>query len=379
METLSAWDLVVIGGGPAGAAAATTAARAGVRVLLLEKGSFPRHKVCGEFVSGEALHLLESLLANSSETRTLLSRVPRITGARLFLDGHTVEVPVNPPAASLARFEMDAALWRAAKAAGVVGQTDSAVLCVTGRGPFRIRTALGEIVARAVIDTAGRWSSLTDRSTELASELADAPKWIGLKGHFAEESPAPTTDLYFFEGGYCGMQPVSLGEEPSPSRIVVCTMVRADVATRLEDVFRLEPRLLARSKKWRPLLAPISTAPLLFRKPVPLRDGILRAGDAAGFVDPFVGDGMALALRGGTLAAKSMVPFLRGDASLEQASASYVRAYEECIAPVFRASSFLRRMLALPFGVRQPILRVLETFPALPRMMLNQTRSRVAA
>jgi flavin-dependent dehydrogenase len=106
---------------------------------------------------------------------------------------------------------------------------------------------------------------------------------------------------------------------------------------------------------------------------------VLRAGDAAGFVDPFVGDGISLALRGGALAAESLLTFLRGEGSLEEAAARYVRSYEECIAPVFRASSFLRGMLALPFGVRQPLLRILETFPALPRLMMNQTRSRVAA
>ena len=375
MEALNNWDLVVIGGGPAGASAAMTAARAGIQVLLLEKGNFPRHKVCGEFVSGESLQLLDSLLANSLETRRLLSRVPRIDGVRLFLDGRTVHVPIDPPAASLARYDMDAALWRAATAAGVETRTESAVQEVTGRGPFRIRTASGAVTARAVIDTAGRWSNLTERPLHLAS----APKWIGLKAHFSEESPAPTTDLYFFEGGYCGMQPVPLGDELATSRIVVCSMVRADVATRLEDVFAREPRLLERSRKWTPLSEPISTAPLLFRPPVPLRDGVLRAGDAAGFVDPFVGDGISLALRGGALAAESLLTFLRGQASLEEATARYVRSYEECIAPVFRASSFLRGMLALPFGVRQPLLRILETFPALPRLMMNQTRSRVAA
>lgn len=375
MEALGTWDLVVIGGGPAGVSAAITAALAGVPVLLLEKGNFPRHKVCGEFVSGEALQLLDSLLIHAPETRTLLTRVPRVTGARLFLDGRTVHVPVDPPAASLARYEMDAALWQAAAAAGVVTRTNTPVQSVTGEGPFQIHTNTDVVIARAVIDTSGRWSSLTERSPELAR----APKWIGLKAHYTEPSPTPTTDLYFFEGGYCGMQPVHLGEEPDPSRIVVCTMVRADVATRLEDVFKLEPRLFARSRSWKTLSEPISTAPLLFRKPTPVRDGILRAGDAAGFVDPFVGDGMSLALRGGALAAKSLLAFLRGEASLEAATAAYASSYDECIGPVFRASSFLRRMLAMPFGVRQPILRILEAFPALPRLMMTTTRSRVAA
>jgi len=375
LEALDTWDLVVIGGGPAGASAAITAARAGVKVLLLEKGNFPRHKVCGEFVSGEALQLLDSLLAHAPKTRTLLERVPRVAGARLFLDGRTVHVPVDPPAASLARYEMDAALWQAAAAAGVATRTDTPVLSIAGKGPFEIRTKAGSITARSVIDTAGRWSSLTERSPELAT----APKWIGLKAHYAETSPAPTTDLYFFEGGYCGMQPVNLGAEPDPSRIVVCTMVRADVATRLDDVFKLEPRLFKRSRGWTLLSDPISTAPLLFRKPTPVRDAVLRAGDAAGFVDPFVGDGMSLALRGGALAAESLLPFLRGEVNLVTAIAAYVRSYEECIAPVFRASSFLRRMLAMPYGVRQPVLRVLEAFPSLPRLMMSKTRSRAAA
>jgi flavin-dependent dehydrogenase len=56
-------DLIVIGGGPAGTSAAITCARSGARVLLLERGRFPRQKVCGEFVSAESLALLADLLA----------------------------------------------------------------------------------------------------------------------------------------------------------------------------------------------------------------------------------------------------------------------------------------------------------------------------
>ena len=56
------YDLIIIGGGPAGTSAAIFAARLGASVLLLERGRFPRHKVCGEFVSAESLSLLRDLL-----------------------------------------------------------------------------------------------------------------------------------------------------------------------------------------------------------------------------------------------------------------------------------------------------------------------------
>ena len=365
----------MIGGGPAGASAAITAARAGAQVLLLEKGAYPRHKVCGEFVSGESVALLSSLLANALETRSLLSRVPRISGVRLFLDGRTVDVPVNPAAASLARFDMDAALWKAAASAGVDARSGCTVHSVQGYDDnvFCIRTSAGDVSTRAVINTTGRWSNLTERPRGMTASNG-ASKWIGVKAHFCEASPSPTTDLYFFEGGYCGMQPVGLGDEPATSRIVVCSMVRADVATRLEEVFPLEPRLTERSRGWTLLSEPVSTSPLIFRQPNPVKDGVLFAGDAAGFVDPFVGDGISLALRSGSLAAQSLLPFLRGDSTLEDAASRYRHDYEQHLLPVFHASSLLRRMLTLPSAVRQPVLRVMETFPAVTRFMVKNTR-----
>ncbi len=78
------YDLIVIGGGPAGTSAAITAARSGARVLLLERGRFPRHKVCGEFVSAESLDLLAALL--DSQYAALQHDAIRIPRARLYLD-----------------------------------------------------------------------------------------------------------------------------------------------------------------------------------------------------------------------------------------------------------------------------------------------------
>src|SRR5205807_8957173 len=103
------YDLIIAGAGPAGSACAITAARAGARVLLLEKDRFPRHKVCGEFVSPESLRLLEWLLGtNSFQSR------PEISRARIFFGKKMTYLPVSPPARSIPRFSLDDELLHAA-------------------------------------------------------------------------------------------------------------------------------------------------------------------------------------------------------------------------------------------------------------------------
>src|SRR3984893_10454374 len=102
-------DLIIIGGGPAGTSVAIAAARHGASVLLLERGRFPRHKVCGEFVSAESLNLLKDLLA--TQYAQLLPAAIRIPQSRIFIDGRTLHAAVDPAAVSIARFDLDAGLW----------------------------------------------------------------------------------------------------------------------------------------------------------------------------------------------------------------------------------------------------------------------------
>src|SRR5436309_3034001 len=97
------YDVAVIGGGPAGTSAAITAARAGARVLLLERGALPRQKVCGEFVSPESLHLLRSFLASRSANEVISSAV-EIRSSRIFIDERVITTEISPPAYSIPRY-----------------------------------------------------------------------------------------------------------------------------------------------------------------------------------------------------------------------------------------------------------------------------------
>jgi len=354
------FDLIVVGGGPAGSAAAITAVRGGARVLLLERGRLPRHKVCGEFVSAESLELLGSLL--HGQHLTVLNDAVRISRTRLYVDGRMIRAVVDPPAASIARCDLDAALWESAQLAGVDARQQVTVREIKGRGPFRICSSDGEFESRAVINASGRWSILNG-TTAVAEQ-----KWVGLKAHFAESSPEASVDLYFFDGGYCGVQPVARG------RVNACAMVRADVASTLDEVFEQHGALRKRSRSWKLLIDPVSTSPLIFREPQPEREGILLAGDAAGFVDPFAGDGISLALRSGAMAAKCLTPFFAGETSLGQAIQQYRSAYQRSLLPVFRTSSQLRRLLTLPRPARRPLLLVLEKSPKIAEYLVRRTR-----
>jgi len=364
------YDLIVIGGGPGGASAAITAARNGASVLLLERGSFPRHKVCGEFVSAEALDLLGGLLG--PRHAQLLTSAIRIPQARLFFDGSLLQTPIDPPAASIARLDLDATLWELAGEYGVETQQQTTVQEISGTGPFRLTTSSGEFTSLAVVNATGRWSNL---GSKLDNKAKLQPKWLGIKMYFAETSPQASADLYFFDGGYCGVQPVAFRTRySSHGQVNACAMVRADVASNLTQVFSQHPALSERASHWQSLSDLVSTFPLFFRDPQPVRDNVLQVGDSAGFVDPFVGDGISLALRSGSLAGESLIPFFRGETSLADAIQQYSQVYEQRFAPVFRTSSKIRRMLQLPQPVKRPILFMLQNAPSITRYLVTKTR-----
>lgn len=353
------YDLIVAGAGPAGSACAIAAARAGATVLLLEKDRFPRHKVCGEFVSPESLQLLEWLLDGER-----FQDKPEIPTARIFSGRKTVSLPISPSARSIARFELDAELLAAARHAGADVTEEITVREVESGVVYRVETQGKMFTARAVVNASGRWSQLTRHTA-----VKNNDKWIGLKGHFREVDPSASVDLYFFDGGYCGVQPVS------ESSVNACAMVRADAARSLEEVFSKQPDLWQRSRSWEPLFPAITTSPLYFRQPQTQSSGTLLAGDAAAFIDPFAGDGISLAMHSGALAAESLVPFFQGRCSLEEAGQKYRAAYLKRFSPAFRNAARVRMMLTAPAPIRSVLVSLAGMGP-LARALVKGTRVR---
>jgi flavin-dependent dehydrogenase len=330
---------------------------------LFEAKDFPRQKVCGEFVSAESLAILASLLQAVPATAKTFEAAPVIDRMRLLLGERVMVAPLAPPALSISRYELDAVLWEAARRSGVAVHPNCEVVGSDGDGPFTLQTSSGRVGARTIIVAAGRWSQFTIDRT-----VPPGPKWIGLKAHYQEPWNEPSTDLYFFANGYCGVQPVSRGV------VNACAMVRSDRATSLEDVFKLHPRLADRTARWRGTMDRVSTAPLIYRKPRPVRGNTPFIGDAAAFIDPFAGDGISIALRSGRVAAECLSEFLLGRNSMKAAVTAYQQEYDMQFAPLVAAAARVRSLFSLPEIVKPAVFELLR-LPGLVPYMIRKTRT----
>ena len=281
--------------------------------------------------------------------------------SRIFLDSRQITVPVEPPASSIPRYDLDAALLLAAKDGGVDVREE--VLVRDVRAGTNVTTTIGEFTAKAVINASGRWSQLTQR------ESPDTTKWIGLKAHFNEQRAPQSVDLYFFPGGYCGVQPID------GQGVNACAMVQANVARSLEEVFALHPELQRRSRDWQQRFPTVTTSGLRFRDPRTEDRGMFLAGDAAAFIDPFAGDGISLALHGGVMAAQAVMPFLQQTASLTQAHAAYRMAYFRQLAPALRNAARIRKLLSAPAWLRAGVMTLVGN-RMIGKMLVRETRAR---
>jgi len=232
-------------------------------------------------------------------------------------------------------------LFQSAQHAGVTTKRPSLYLKSNQSEIFHVVANEKLLPAIAMSNATGDGPTLTQ------FDVAGKEKWLGLKAHFTELSPPQSVDLYFFAGGYCGVTPVG------SNSVNACAMVRADVAHTLEDVFAKEPHSGSAARAWQPLFPTVTTSPLYFASQSTESDGMLLAGDSAGFIDPFAGDGISLALQSGSLAAESISGFVHDGCSLQPSAPAIPYSLPQAIYPgISQRCPFARRALRAPMGAQ---------------------------
>jgi flavin-dependent dehydrogenase len=352
-------DVLIAGAGPAGSIAAIRLARAGARVLLVDRARFPRDKLCGDTLNPGALRVLDR-----AGLRARVEAVSRPLDGMLITGRGGVQVrgAYGPGvfARALTRRVLDQLLVDAAIAAGAQFQDGvrvdgplmddcggrsmvrGAVLCRTGgTGPVRLR-----VPAQVTIAADGRRSALA-----FALGLArhpPAPRRWAVGAYFEGIAGLDTVGEMHVRGPhYIGVAPIG---DAGLANVCLVTPARdgfADPARLLERHVAADPLLRPRAGDARRVSAPAILGPLAVDARAAGVPGLLLAGDAAGFVDPMTGDGLRFAMRGAELAADVAL------AALED--------------PGFDAPARLADMRARAFGAKYGVNRLLRRLVGTPR------------
>lgn len=373
--------MIVIGAGPGGTGFATAMARRGYRTLLLERGVLPRHRVCGEFLSPEALASLDALGVHLKGAIPI--RAVEFSGP----GGERLRFGLRAPAWGIARHSMDEQMATAAVRAGVKLRTN-ATACRLERdeaqGCWRVQLRDdAPVEGRLLVGAWGRGALPGLRSGGAQGDgdrPSGAPRFIGVKLHLSGIAPAPAVELACFEGGYGGLAPIAGGQTNlslllTPERFRESAPTPEQLLASLPDLApALAPRLWGAQlvpETWR-VVAGVDTD-----RPNRPWDGIPLIGDAATMIPPLAGQGMAMALGAAALLVHPADRFLQGRITLAGLERSYGRSWHSSFALRLFIGRRLHSLLLSPERAG-PLISWGGRIPGLGRLLFGLTRGREA-
>jgi len=352
-------DALIAGAGPAGSLAAVILARAGLRVVIVDRESFPRDKLCGDTLNPGAVRLLESLqlLAGPLATARPL--------AGMLLSGPHASVPARYPngqmGLAIRRRDLDEWLLTEATRAGArfePGLVARAPLMDVVAGRPLVRGLVLErldssrqtvrLPASMTIAADGRRSALA-RVLGLSYHPKHPRRWAFGVYATGVSGVSDLGEMHVRAGHYLGIAPLS----DELVNVCLVTGPRPEGRTAIDVITRAiarSPEIHARFDGARFVSQPSVLGPLAVNVRTAGVDGLLLAGDAAGFVDPMTGDGLHLAMRGAELAAAEVLRVLQaGD--LTGAPERLTRARRQAMNGKLRFNRTLRALVSSPAAI----------------------------
>lgn len=374
VPTQADFDVAIVGAGPAGTACALALRGSGLRVLLLDKATFPRDKVCGDAVPGHALKALRQLdpayvaalwqLEPRDEVRR--SRIVAPGGASFYM--HWNLRTFNSP-----RLDFDAALLALVRRFTDTEVRERSSLKTLEINPEQVRLHLAdgtEITARLVIGCDGA-NSVVGRRLLPEPRLARAHHSAGVRAYFENVAgtESGTTEFFFsrnYLAGYCWLFPVGAGRYNVGLGMLAELVAKhkVDLKQLLLDTVATHPELAGRFRAARQLGPVVGFGlPMGGGRPRPCSGArFMLCGDAASLIDPLQGHGIDMAVRSGILAAAQARQCVAQHEFGADFMLGYAQAVQQQLGPVLARNYRLMRLL----GTRPWLLNLGARLAQLP-------------
>lgn len=364
-------DILIAGGGLAGLVSGIHLAKKGLQVTIIEKEAYPRHKVCGEYISNEILPYLNWLGADiSALLPTDISNFEFSVTSGKKIAAH---LPLGGK--GISRFALDNFLYEIALKQGCKIVYDTINNIHFENDVFSITTTTATYNSQIVLGAYGKRSGI-DQVLERDFIRKKSP-WLAVKAHYTGPFDNATVALHNFPGGYCGISKTETGV------LNICYL--ADYATfkQYKNIEEYQRAVLYKNKWLKDILSnstmvferPLAISQISFDEKKPVENHILMMGDTAGLIHPLCGNGMAMAIHSAKIASELTIQFAEGTISRNELEKKYSNLWKKNFSKRMATGRLIAKLLGKPYLNKQ-LFRLLILFPMLLPIIIKQTHGK---
>ena len=373
MKNITSFDVIIIGGGLAGLTNAIHLSKSIHRVLLIEKNSYPKHKVCGEYISNEVLPYLNSLGIDPIKVGAKQISKVQISTTK----GNLIKSELPLGGFGMSRYFLDSLLLKKVRLNGVqvlkdtvesvIFKKDIFTVQTKDSGAFQSKITIGAFGKRSVLDLKMNRKFIKKKSPYLAVK-------IHVKGDFPEDLIA----LHNFKGGYCGVSKVE------NNSINLCYITEYNSFKKYKNITDFHQQVVFKNKHLKKIFKesksvfkkPLTISQISFENKKPVENHIIMCGDPAGMIHPLCGNGMGMAITSARLASIRILQFLNGEIKTREGlEKQYFKDWNKEFKTRLKTGHFIARLFRSQ-TISQIAYSILKIIPFLLPKMIQFTHGK---
>jgi len=364
-------SIVIVGGGLAGLIAAIHLKNNNYTVLVIEKNEFPKHKVCGEYISNEVLPYLKSLGLDINSLQP--KHIDKLSFS--LVSGKSLNAVLPLGGFGISRYQLDQYLYNQAKERGCVIVQETVTDIAFLDGIFTITTNSDTYAATIVLGAFGKRSNLDIKLKR--NFIQKQSHWLGVKAHYELHFPDDYVGLHHFKGGYCGVSKIE------NNLVNICYLANYDTFKQYKSIEDYQTKVVCKNPNLKEIFKnasiqfekPLTISQVSFEEKKCVEAHILMIGDTAGLIHPLCGNGMAMAIHSAKLAAENTIHFLENRINRATLENNYINDWNKNFKKRLQTGRRLGKLLQHE-KTAQVALKILILFPFILSIIIKKTHGK---